>query len=317
MNVDHTTIRLFTPFYREVADPRRRVIHTLGEFSRFVEKNNGVRDCFTSVYPLSGEIDRIFFDLDGKNALVDAKRMYEWLIEREYVVVMIASGKKGFHFHIMLRPRKYGDEGKELLLHASLHILQSIFGDGKRGISIDPHPIGDVRRICRIPNTLRPPENFNWCTYLPQKEFLDMNEVDVAMHIKHPHHYDHDFRGKLPELTDFPKPENFKVKMWAPIGNRIPIVPREGNIFLRNVLRPCLYRHMIGEEPRDDVRAAATVDLLQFFSPSEILIAYSQLGWRDWNPDKTRYRIEHLKGLRPYSCKRLRELGIPEVCCLG
>lgn len=318
MRIDTTTLRLFGDMPREVANPSRKVVHRVSQMARFIEKNNGVKDCYTSVYPLTGVIDEIFYDLDGKKALKDAKKMYGWLRGEGYSVVPVASGKKGFHLHVLLKPRKYGDEAKSSLLKATMGILSSIFGDGEEtSVSVDPHPIGDVRRICRIPNTLRPPENLNWCTYLPPDGFLDMTEVDVARHIKSPHTYEYDFGGKLPSLTDFPEPEGFELKGWNPIGNETPILPKGGNVFLQNVLRPCLYRHLVSPDPKHSVRVAATVDLLKFFSTDEIFNWYSRLGWTDFNPETTRYQIEHCQGLKSYSCRKLRRLGIPNVCCVG
>lgn len=324
MKPDSTTLHLFGDMPREVATPKRKVIRRVSEFARFIEENNGIHDCYTSVYPLTGMVDEIFFDLDGPKSLGDTKKMYGWLRNEGYSVIPVASGKKGFHLHILLKPRKYEDEPteslesvKHLLLRASLSVLSSIFGGGKEtSVSVDPHPIGDVRRICRIPNTLRPPENLNWCTYLPPDDFLDMTEEDVARHIKSPHSYEYDFDGKLPELTDFPEPEGFELKTWEPVGYETPIIPSSGNEFLRRVLRPCLYRRILGPMPSHSVRVASTVDLLKHFSSETVFNIYRQLGWADWDPDKTRYYIEHAP-TKSYSCRKLRRLGIPSVCCVG
>jgi len=317
MKIDSTTLHLFGEMPREMGNPSRITVYNIEQMSRFIEENNGVRDVYTSVYPLNGVIDKIFFDLDGKGALDDAKKIYKWLKEKGFCGIPIASGKKGFHLYVLLKPAKYGDETKKLLLKASLSILQSVFKDEKSYISVDPHPIGDVRRICRVPNTLRPPQNLNLCTYLPPDSFLDMTEEDVTVHIKSPHVYEYEFDGKLPTLKDFPEPEGYDLKEWKPIQNEIPIITKDGNVFLRNVLRPCLYRRLLTPEPPHHVRVAATIDLLKFFSPEEILNFYSQLGWSDWEPKTTYYQIEHCKGLKAYSCRKLRRLGVPSVCCVG
>jgi len=85
---------------------------------------------------------------------------------------------------------------------------------------------------------------------------------------------------------------------------------------LKNVLRPCLYRHIIRSEPPHQVRVATTVDLLSFFTESEILKMYSSLGWIDWDPKQTAYQIGTCKSLRSYSCKTLRQKGVPRECCV-
>ena len=94
-----------------------------------------------------------------------------------------------------------------MLLAASMSILDAVFGEGQaKSVSVDSSTISDIRQLCRLPNTLRPPENLNWCTYLPPDTFLDMTEVDVARHMKSPHTYQYDFGKKLPSLEDFPEP---------------------------------------------------------------------------------------------------------------
>jgi len=319
MKLDQTTLKLFSPFYREVATPSRRVVHSLGEFSKFIDENNGRRDVFTSVYPLTGEIDKIFVDIDNPNiseALQDAKILYSYLRNEGYAVIPVVSGKKGFHLYLLLKPKKY-ENAKELLTAVTYSILARAF-NGKTEVSVDPHPIGDVRRICRVPNTLRPPENLNYCTYLPPNGFLDMTEKDIAQHMKSPHHYNYDFNGDMPTLEDFEVVEGLDFEKFSPVGNQTPIIPSKGDEFLKRVLRPCLYRHMIGKNPKHAVRTASTADLFNAgFDAETIFNAYARLGWSDWNPEVTRYQIEHCRYLKPYSCRKLRKLGIPSVCCIG
>jgi len=321
MKLDPTTIRLFSPFDREVANPRRRRIHTMGEFIRFIERNNGRNDCYVSIYPADGAIDKIFFDLDSPKGVIgsveDARHLYSWLLMKGFNVVPVVSGKKGFHLYVLLKPRRY-ENAKKLLTRASYWILCEAFGytDGEvRTATVDPHPIGDVRRISRIPNTLRPPENLTWCTYLPE-DWITMDTAELVAHMKSPHTYDYDLTGHYPTLDEFPEPP-VEITEWEPIGDVTPIQPMKGNIFLKNLLRPCLYRHMMSDNPPHVVRVASTIDLLDFFDPTEIFEVYKTLGWADWDPEVTMRQIESCKGLKPYGCKRLRKLGIPSVCCVG
>lgn len=321
MEIDPITRRLFSPFDREVGNPKRKRIYSLSDFIFFVERNNGIRDCYVSLYAMNGVIDKIFFDLDSDSGLSgcleDARRLYSWMVDEGYDVIPVLSGKKGFHFYLLLKPMKYPDS-KLLLRRATYGILCEVFGTGEGKIktaSVDPHPIGDVRRMVRIPNTLRPPENLTWCTYLPS-DWLDMDVLELIEHMKSPHVYDYPLDGKRPTLYDFPEPP-VDVTEWRPVGKTTPIRVK-GHTILQNVLRPCLYRHLVGDpEPPHVVRVAATIDLLNFFTEEEIFEMYKSLGWRDWDPDITRYQIRSCKGLKPYSCKKLRQLGIPEVCCVG
>ncbi len=193
--VDRTTQLLFGEFPRDVGNPRRRVIYSLRQMENFIARNNGVNDCYTGVYPNSLRIAEIFHDHDGKGALEESKRLYIFLRNRSYPVVPVASGKKGIHLHQLVK----GDGGtKEQLIDVTHSVLNATFGT--KPPSVDPHPIGDVRRLCRIPNTLRPPENLNFCTYLPP-DFTKMDERELAEHIKSPHDYDYDLKNP-PTLSE-------------------------------------------------------------------------------------------------------------------
>jgi len=205
LRLDGTTIRLFSPFKREVANPKRKPIWSLRQFVKFIEENNGRNDCYTSVYPLDETIDKIFLDLDGPKALEDAKAIYEYVyLEQDIPVIPVASGKKGIHLYILLKPKTY-ENPSNLLSMVTYRILEDTFGEKVKETSVDPHVIGDVRRICRIPNTLRPPENLNWCTYLPPHKFVEMTETELVKHIKSPHIYEYDLNGRYLTLHDLPK----------------------------------------------------------------------------------------------------------------
>lgn len=322
MKLDQTTVKLFSPFEgREVANPQRRHIRDIEGFIRFIEQNNGVMDCYSSIYPADGTIDKIFFDIDSllgiTGSVEDARRLYSYLLSEGFIVIPIITGKKGFHFYVFLKPRRY-KEAKVLLKKAAYSILYEVFGsdNGKINVAtVDPHIIGDIRRIGRIPNTLRPPQNLTWCTYLP-KDWVKMSVAELVEQMKAPHTYDYTLEGKMPTLHDFPEPP-IEITEWKPdIGNATPMHPLKGNIFLKNLLRPCLYRNIMVAEPRHAVRVAATADLLGFFTPGEIFEMYQSLGWSDWDPEETAKQIESCKPFT-WTCKKLREYSIPEVCCIG
>ena len=322
MKLNGATQLLFGGFPREVADPRRRLVYGSGQFEKFVEQRDGVTDCYTSLYSQDGAIDKVFWDFDDPKGIIgcreDAERLYTWLLAKDFNVIPVLSGKKGFHIYLLLKPKWYKN-GKELLTKATYSIMCDAFGyDDDTGkietAKADPHIIGDVRRITRIPNTLRPPENMTWCTYLPE-DWVKMSTAELVNHMKSPHSYDYDLSGHYPTLDEFPEPP-VEITRWEPQGGVTPIFPIKGNIFLKNLLRPCLYRNMMSDHPGHAARVASTVDLLDFFSPEEIYEMYRTLGWGDWDPEVTLMQIESCKGLKPYGCKKLRSLGVPEVCCV-
>jgi hypothetical protein len=264
--LDPTTIRLFSPFNRDVGNPSRQRIYYIWQFIRFIDRNDGINDCFASVYPYSLAIDKIFYDLDAHTMVQsrnDAETLYNWLFEMGYPTIPILSGRKGFHIYPLLKPKIY-DNPKEALKRATYGILEQAFGtkdDRIKTNTVDPHIIGDVMRLTRIPNTLRPPQNLTFCTYLPT-DWTSMSNMELILHMKHPNTYDYAIPNKLPTLEDFPEPQVEQTE-WEFDANLLVDQPNgqlTGNNFLKNVLRRCVYRHLIQRNPPDVIRYIATLD---------------------------------------------------------
>ena len=338
--MDRTTLELFGRLPREVGNPARFPIYSIKQLQEFKNKYNGITDCFVSLYPSNFLIDKIFFDFDyGDYVLDDAKSVYEYLTNHGYKVIPIVSGKKGYHLYWLLKPRIYGSDVKVLLTKATYYIIHEVFGDFKqqaiidkdgrqrqifrtkdRIIAIDPTACGDIRRLVRLPNTLRPPENNAYCTYLPPDKFLDMTETDILHHMKSIHNYKYDMdRSNAPLLTDFEYDlkTNFNAReTWETLTN--PITTSNPNLFLQNLLRPCIHKNLIVTHPSHLIRVIATIDLLNMgFSVDSIVDLYSTLGWEDFDEHITRKYVIWCKKYRPYSCTKLRQLGIPKQCCVG
>jgi len=311
--LDHTTSILFSPFDREVANPMRMQIHTEQQFKNFIRQNNGIHDCFTSVYAHDHTIDKLFFDFDGPEAYIEAKKVYEFVTNQLHTpIIAIASGKKGIHLYVFTKPVKINNP-RSLIRNAQLYIL--IEALGKEIHSADSHIIGDVRRICRIPNTLRPPENNSWCTFLPE-DWTKMSELDILYHVKQTHTYKFNFNGQLLNIEKLPKME-VNLSMHTPASNGQISVSGKEQPFLKAVLRPCLYKNIIMKNPRHDVRTATTIELLEFLSSKTIFDIYLKLDWFDWNPELTKYHIDKCMSLEHYSCEKLKEIRIPHTCCVG
>jgi len=355
MKLDPVTELLFAPFDREVASPQRRRVRSQAQFERFIDNNNGLADCYATLLPAPyTRTSYIYFDFDDVKGIEysvdDARKFYVWLLEEDFTVIPVISGKKGFHFYIEVNGGhgRLQQDTKMLMHNAGYFMIETVFGpvreimvrgiDGKdrrtlrneeRLIAPDPTVIGDARRITRIPNTLRPPSNLTWCTYLPVDWHTQMDLIDLIEHMKSPHVYEYPTR-RVPMIEDFPKPgkEYESTREWEPIEGLTPIVPLSSNEYLKRISRPCLYRHVMSGSPAHHVRAALTVDLLVFLTPDEIFNIFAGLGWSDWNPEVTRTQIESLAKYeerdgkrvlktRNYGCKKLRSYGIPRKCCEG
>ena len=79
MNIDNTTLELFSPFNRNVGNPYQFPIRTRKDFEDFIIRNNGINDCSASLYANNGTIDKVWFDFDGEGANDEAKKLYDYL----------------------------------------------------------------------------------------------------------------------------------------------------------------------------------------------------------------------------------------------
>lgn len=350
--LDDTTLDLFGRMPRGVGTPSRWQINSIDELEAFINHNNGINNCFVDCYPANKVIDKIFIDCDyGENVLSDTQDIARfWYEKKGWDYVPLATAKKGYHLHLRLKPKFYGLQSKLLLTKATYSVIKSVFGEFKsdrislggkkvrvlrnkdRVIAPDPKIIGDINRLARLPNTLRPSNGYDnnsfYCTYLPPDEFLDMTESQIYKHIKSKHKYHYNFNpDDSPMLTDFDYDFNKDMdfddwECFASKDGKGCIESTDLNIFLDGLLRPCLYHNIITVHPDNEVRGACAIDLLRAkYSPSSILKIFSQLGWEDFDEEKTIYKIksfikEDNTIYKSYSCSKLRELKIPTICCV-
>jgi hypothetical protein len=345
--VDQTTLYLFSPFERECADPTRHPIKGFTQFQKFIDSRNGLLDCYCDLYahPFNGVIDKIYFDFDGvingmEQALPYAQAFYRFLVGvKKLKVIPVASGKKGFNLYVILKEQSYPN-AKQLLRDVSYSLIMECFGkvtqiayidkegrehptlakineNGEIGeiICIDPKIIGDVRRFSRIPNTLRPPKNHAYCTYLDPNKFPKMSISEVYYAIRHENTYNYNLRTST-TLGDIEIVHTLDTFSKSNINKKTQHFSDQehNNSYLGMAIRPCLFRCMISPEPRHDVRVATTAELISSgFSNEEILNMYQKLKWVDFDPELTRYQIEHCKPI-PYSKRKLKEIGVCYNC---
>ena len=297
-------MKLFTRFPREVG-LYRKIVKSYRAFRDYIIKNNGVNDCYTSLYDINFTIDKVFFDFDGKGALETAKTLYEHLYTKGYPVIPVITGKKGFHIYLLVKPDGYT---KRDLTIASYSILYSVFGE-ELPPSVDTHVLGDIRRLVRIPNTLRPPENLTWCSYLPP-DFHELRESEIYSYQKAPHDFEYPLRP-LPSLSEFINKE-IKLPPYDDVQEQNNFSCGKADSLILECLRPCLAKLITLRNPPHYARVAVTVDLLNAgFTDKQILEFFKTLNWIDFKEPVTLRYIKALRRhkYRPYSCKKLKILG--------
>lgn len=333
--LDSTTMRLNEHYPIECGLGRKKV-YNAKELVRYVEDNNGITDCYTSIASFRGSkvlVSKLYLDLDSpkgvEGSIKEARNLLKYFMSTELFYIPVVSGRKGFNFYVPTRPKIYSiTEAKEKLRNAYMFILDSCFGHNDDGIiqakCIDPVIVntGDIRRVSRVPNTLRPPENKTWCSYLP-KDFSSMSIGDITLWMKEPHYIEYDIPGShmLPKLEDFPEaPEELKVvKPGSKSKNTKHLndyddSKKTSHKVLKELLRPCIYQHITVRNPLHIARVAATATLAQFYEPEQILQFYASLKWLDYEKEKTMYWILNCSSLHWFSCKRLKEIGLCTDC---
>lgn len=146
-------MELFDTFPREVSKTRIFVTDK-AMLDRFIKRWNGKIDCYASVYKLSSPrnyesavIDKLFFDMDGKDAYKTMKKLNVYLCEKNYEHDIVFSGG-GYHCYVMCKVINLNNK-KNAVKNAQEFIIKEADIKGK----VDPHVIGDIARISRIPGT--------------------------------------------------------------------------------------------------------------------------------------------------------------------
>jgi len=159
-------IEMFNKFPREIGCPERFSVNSLQEFLAFVNKNNGKKTLFTSVYefdknhPEAISIDKIFFDFDRETSFESLKKLHNWCKANKYRHTMFFSGG-GCHLYMFTKNYEALKNKKQTLYNCHHFIAEKSkltigdYNSDKEGIDydIDWHIIGDIRRHARIPGT--------------------------------------------------------------------------------------------------------------------------------------------------------------------
>ena len=321
----------FRPATREFF--KRKKVTTRLEFLKLINRYSGTYEIFTSIYDNDKTIDKIFIDIDSYDtldrALNIAKRLYEKLtVSMKLPVIPVFSGMKGFHLHILLKPKQY-EHASDLLTNATLQLVTEKTdeeGIGQVIECVDQRFIGAINSLCRVPNTERIGLNA-YCVSLPQS-FLDLSLKEIIKLSKSKQTFEYDFSGyKFCYLTELINDQDifsdvdrtYNTKEFDKVGfDRINFFPKSGDVkrYLKPLLPPCLFNEIIKPEPSHAIRVATTAFLLMFLEPKQIENIFSRLGWVDYNQRMTHYQVQNIsqRAIRPFSCKKLSFLTASKYC---
>lgn len=168
---------LMPNFPRQIAMPYRINCETKEKFFELLNKNNGLKNIFFSIYETDSQgsfqntiIDKIFFDFDEADALEDVKKLHTWCLMNDIKHCFLYSGKKGFHFYIFCKRQELSFP-KDALWNVHEHFI------GHLDLKMDPHVKGDIARVSRVPNTWHL-SGKRFCTSLSQSDIENgMNTI--------------------------------------------------------------------------------------------------------------------------------------------
>ncbi|MBS7638798.1 hypothetical protein KEJ49_07990 [Candidatus Bathyarchaeota archaeon] len=311
---------------RELGNPARQYFNGRpADLALWVRDNeeNG-KPCYMSVNPYSApdtvsRISRLFFDFDAKGdppnlsqAWEEARAFAQALQEHYGIHVLVNfSGRRGFHVTPFLeRPIGWGlsqEHLKQLYNELARMILRGLGYD-----NLDPQPVGDVKRLARIPYTLHEGSGLmcvpvtldlqpvllmpGWLNQF-RKHGLPMEMVELAVR-----HIDEGILDRA-----------LKPKPWPPINRDKSPTYRDKS----SKLRPCIEAVLSAgdiHEPAHKLKLAAVAEMhAKGYNEEEVIKAFGHMAGFDER--KTRYMVRHAfqRGYSSFTCNKIRELG----GCLG
>lgn len=199
---------LFNRFPREFG-VKRTFVKDNETFITLINKFNGIKDCYSSIYPIISRgkrnitsVDKIFFDLDKHSTCWDsAKKMHLWLSDNSIKHIILLSGG-GFHVYVFTVENTL-KHPKQAIYNAQHYIAkESYVTIGKPNkADVDEHVIGDVARIARIPNTWNLKRK-RFCIYITQED-INKSFDEIKQTAKKQRFETHVFDGMLFDLTPF------------------------------------------------------------------------------------------------------------------
>lgn len=286
---------LYPTFPRKVGNPAQYDVYNREELNDFAVVNSGINDkCFASSCSYIDSVS-IFEDLfleTDEIILEPIRRVGEWFDSHKIPWIVLFSASRGFHFHGLFQSEIVSD--KTVKKFASLVFSET--SDDKYSIEekFDPHVTGDIKRLCRIPNTQR--LNGCWCIPLTHEEVFDKNFTieNIKRLSASPRFLDFSI-GKRPRITEFVSEEKIDIENIRSIN----VSPPKELFFLKDILRPCVYEKICTLNPKHVFRLTAVIEMFNHGLTSEqILNAIEHLHWIDYDRSYTQYQIQFIEEKR-------------------
>lgn len=329
-----------TPRY--VGNPRQTLVENEYEITSYMAANSGFNPCFIGVYQ-NAIIDKVFFDIDYASideTLKVAQKMFQYCKDLGIKhVIPNWSGSRGAHIYPLFKPEIHEDP-VYLLRNFSYGVINETgtyyMDKGKKVPYADTRVIGDLRRLCRYPNTQRVSEGGtplgSYCIPLDPARFMDMDISEVLDLARTPQlNIKYNFTvptNSLKSVATFHvdysefKSSNFIEIEEDIVGDSPHTETGKARALIKNIIkRPCISKFLCTNNPPDLIRVAAVIELQKLgYKPNFIFNRLASLNWHDFDPDITKYQLSSIykKGLTPMSKRSLNDAGLclnPEIKC--
>lgn len=294
---------LFNSFPRNVGNPKQISIHNRNELNRFAAINSSDNDKnFVSSCSYQDNIpvfEDLFLEVDVINP-EPIRRVIIWFESHKIPYIILLSASRGFHIHGLFQP--------EIVKQKTVKkFAESILDETQTKEFFDPHVTGDIKRLCRIPNTQR--LGNGWCVPITREELFNINDsLEFKKLCSSPRFLDFE-AVERPSIFNFIKDDETEDKSIQDIQ----IAPPKEIFFLKHILRPCVYKNVLIPNPKHDFRVSSVVEMFNHgLTNSQIFAIFERLQWIDFDHSKTHYQIDYIEQQRingkftiPYGKKRL------------
>jgi len=300
---------------REVGTPERAYIDNYKALFAIIEEcRQRLLPCYLSVQPYRARdqpcgIEKLFFEFDCAEdpgrAWKDAAALAEAL-KRFYNVepLLVFSGRKGYHVYAFLEKTAMFELNQLDLAKKAYRELQMRILKGLSLPTLDQSVIGDIKRLARCPLSMHQ-ETSSLCApvTLERKPFIP-EDLEAYRTL------DPSLLGPvIKELKD-------REKLQGALSKTKP------NLEVKNGrIRPCILAAL--EKPLEGgnghlMRLAIARECLAAGCSVDEIVPLFQ-NQLDFNPNKTRYYVEHAakNPAKPFTCRKIRELGFCLPNCGG
>jgi len=313
----------FTQFPRDAGFPDRRTVHSLDEFIDKAMYEYASSPCFMNLY--NEVISFLWIDIDDKEW--NQEKLFSSVRDTYYKtftdelkinpndIILVYSGKKGYHYYIQNTPIRIPPNGKALVSFKNSwkHVLTYVTRDL---LQADSPLFTDNRRLTRIPGIKRPEGTI--CFALNPQELFKFNSLYEYLY-SYGLNWDKIIKTSNAWLkTIRPTKRNYLAEIrqkTIDIDWKIPI--KQNNVSVEDLLSiqenkdgygktvdHILKRSLSAEtylgvhqhNPLNSVRITYALALLhKGFTVEDIVSFTSTLQWFDYDSDVTRNRVQYCK----------------------